>query len=211
MSTKRAYRMVLRQEQANLTRSRLLDAAWARFSREPYESVRLADVAADAGVSVQTLHTSFGTKEDLFTAAMQRWMEAQGSARVVARSDDIAAIVRVLHANYEDEGETGLRIMAQEDRIPAVKMYIDVGREWQRQWVANAFDAHLTAAPPKARADLHDQLVVACDILTWKLLRLDVGHSVVATRRIVAGMIEALVAPHGVSGERRADQQEART
>ena len=125
MSTKtratRPYRMVRRREQAEATAQRLLDAAWARFSTLPYESVRLSDVAAEAGVTVQTLHTKFGTKEELFTAAMSRWMAAQGSARVVARVGDIDDIVRVLYDNYDDQGEVGLRIIAQEDRIPAVR------------------------------------------------------------------------------------------
>ena len=83
MSTKpasrRPYRMVRRLEQSQATATRVLDAAWERFSTQPYESVRLGDIAAGAGVSVQTLHTRFGTKEEVFTAAYRRWMAAQVS------------------------------------------------------------------------------------------------------------------------------------
>src|SRR5687767_14747433 len=112
--TRRPYRMVRRLEQSEATAARLLDAAWQRFSTLPYESVRLTDIAADAGVSVQTLHTRYGTKEELFTVAFRRWMAAQGERRVNARVGDLHDIVRVLYDNYDDQGEIGLRMIAQE-------------------------------------------------------------------------------------------------
>jgi hypothetical protein len=34
---------------------------------------------------------------------------------------------------------------------------------------------------------------VACDILTWRLLRLEIGHPTTDARRIVRRMISALV------------------
>jgi hypothetical protein len=41
----------------------------------------------------------------------------------------------------------------------------------QRRWVAEMFEPFLAnPAGPKARADLHDALSVACDINTWRLL-----------------------------------------
>ena len=175
---------------------RLLDAAWGRFSTEPYESVRVADIAADAGVTAQTLHARFGTKDELFVTVLRRWMEAQGSARVHARVGDIDDIVRVLYDNYDDQGAVGLRISAQEDRIAAVHEHLDRGRQWQRNWVATMFEPYLRAVPAgRRRSDLHEQLIVACDILTWKLLRLEIGHASPDARRIVRGMLRALVAP----------------
>lgn len=192
-STRRPYRMVRRLQQSEATAARLLDAAWHRFSTLPYESVRLSDIAADAGVSVQTLHTRFGTKEDLFTTAFRRWMVEQGQRRVIARVGDLEDIVRVLYDNYDDQGEVGLRMIAQEDRIAAIRTDTDSGRRWQRRWIANVFEPFLTATPPDARADLHEALIVACDIYTWRLLRLDIGHATADARRIVLGMIAALV------------------
>jgi AcrR family transcriptional regulator len=191
--------MVRRLEQAEATARRLLDAAWARFSTSPYESVRLSDVAADAGVSVQTLHLRFGTKDDLFAAALQRWMEQQGTARRDARVGDIEDIVRVLYDNYDDQGEIGLLMIAQEDCTTAIRTYTDFGRRWQRAWVAHVFEPFLARVGPEASFDLHDALVVACDIYTWRLLRLDMAHATADARRIVVGMIAALVS--GTRGE----------
>jgi AcrR family transcriptional regulator len=187
--------MVRRLQQSEATAARVLDAAWGRFSTVPYESVRLSDIAADAEVSVQTLHTRFGTKEELFTTAFRRWMAEQGRRRERARVGDPTDIVRVLYDNYDDQGEIGLRMIAQEDRIAAIRHDTDAGRRWQRRWVGEMFAPFLArAASPKARADLHDALVVACDILTWRLLRLEMGHATADARRITVGVISALVA-----------------
>lgn len=200
-TTHRPYRMVRRLQQSEATAERVLDAAWQRFSTRPYESVRLSDIAADAEVTVQTLHTRFGTKEELFTAAFRRWMVEQGQRRVIARVGDLDDIVRVLYDNYDDQGEIGLRMIAQEDRIAAIRTDTDSGRRWQRHWVADVFEPFLSDVRPKARADLHDALIVACDIYTWRLLRLDIGHTAVDARRIVLGMISALVSRPGWPGE----------
>jgi hypothetical protein len=120
-------------------------------------------------------------------------MEEQGQRRVDARVGDIHDVVRVLYENYDDQGEVGLRVIAQEDRIPAIRAYTDLGRRWQRAWVAEVLGPFLAAAPAESRDDLHDALIVALDILTWRLLRLEMGHPTADARRIVVGMIRALV------------------
>jgi AcrR family transcriptional regulator len=202
-TSSRPYRMVRRLEQSEATAARLVDAAWERFSTQPYESVRLSDVAADARVTVQTLHARFGTKEGLFTAAFRRWMAQQGEQRVVARVGDVDDVVRVLYDNYDDQGAIGLRMIAQEDRIDAIHADLDRGRRWQRAWVADVLGPFLDAAPPDGRADLHEALIVALDIYTWRLLRLDIGHPTEDARRIVAGMINALARAPAARRSRR--------
>ncbi len=51
--------------QAEQTRRDILSAARHRFAREGYAAANLKDIAADAGVSVQTVYDSVGTKPDL--------------------------------------------------------------------------------------------------------------------------------------------------
>jgi AcrR family transcriptional regulator len=51
--------------QAEQTRHDILDAARQRFATQGYAATSLKDVAADAGVSVQTLYDSVGSKADL--------------------------------------------------------------------------------------------------------------------------------------------------
>ncbi len=51
--------------QAEQTRHDILQAARRRFATQGYAATSLKDVAADAGVSVQTLYDSIGSKADL--------------------------------------------------------------------------------------------------------------------------------------------------
>jgi AcrR family transcriptional regulator len=54
-----------RAVQAEQTRRDILAAARRRFAREGYAATNLKDIAADAGVSVQTVYDSVGKKPDL--------------------------------------------------------------------------------------------------------------------------------------------------
>ena len=51
--------------QAEQTRADLLAAARTRFARDGYAATSLKDIAGDAGVSVQTVYDSVGSKADL--------------------------------------------------------------------------------------------------------------------------------------------------
>src|SRR5688500_10550905 len=104
-SPKRRYRMVNRAQAAEVTKERTTAAAWKRFSELPFESVRLADVAADAGVSVPTLHAIHGTKEELFVAAWRWFAARQVDHRAEAPVGDVAAAVELLYDTYEREGD----------------------------------------------------------------------------------------------------------
>src|SRR4051794_26572479 len=136
---KRRYRMVARAQAAEQTRARLLESAWSRFSEQPFDAVRLADVARDAGVSLPTLHNNFGTKDDLFVAVWAQRMAPEGARREGAEPGDVPGAVRVLYDSYEKDGDAVLRMLAQEERIPAVKEQADAGRTWHRAWVARTF------------------------------------------------------------------------
>jgi AcrR family transcriptional regulator len=57
-----------RREQAARTRLRILRSAHAAFVTRGYTGTRMADVAADAGVAVQTVYFTFHTKPELLAA-----------------------------------------------------------------------------------------------------------------------------------------------
>ena len=52
-------------------RSQIVDAAGDLFMEQGYESVSMEGIAKLAGVSKQTLYSHFGSKEQLFSAAIQ--------------------------------------------------------------------------------------------------------------------------------------------
>ncbi len=188
---KRSYRMVARADAAAATRERLLSAAWRQFSERPYESVRLAEIAADSGVSAQTLHTQFGRKDDLFVAAWQ-WFARREGERRDAPVGDVETAVRMIYDSYESSGDAALRVLAQEDRIPAIRPMTDSGRASHREWVARTFAPQLRGLAGAARERRLAALVAATDILVWKLLRREMGLPRKTAERTVAEMVTAL-------------------
>src|SRR4029079_16745469 len=101
-------------------RERFLESAWRRFAVGRFEDVRLSAIAADAGVSAQTLHSHFGTKDALFVAAWGERMAPEGVRRDQVAPGHVAGAVRVLYDSYERDGDAVLRLLAQEERIAAV-------------------------------------------------------------------------------------------
>lgn len=171
---------------------RMLSVAWERFCARPYEEVRLADIAAGADVTVQTLHSRFGTKEELFVAAWRWFVRPQGVRRDRVAVGDFAAGIRALYDDYERDGDAVVRLMAQEERIPAVREMVNSGRAYHRAWVARVFAPLLDGLPSAARERRHVELTVATDLLVWKLLRRDMGLGRTDAERIVAEMVTPL-------------------
>jgi TetR/AcrR family transcriptional regulator of autoinduction and epiphytic fitness len=62
VKTHRTYNGTLRQEQAQMTRGRILDAARRLLMNGTYSSVTMEDIAGEAKVSYQTVYAIFGTK-----------------------------------------------------------------------------------------------------------------------------------------------------
>jgi len=62
------------------TRERLLRAALEMFARGDYDSVSTTDIARAAGFSQSMVHYHFGTKSDLWKAAVTSLMERRGTA-----------------------------------------------------------------------------------------------------------------------------------
>ena len=56
----------------------ILNAAVERFTRQGFEATSVDDIAADAGVSKQTVYSHFGSKEDLFGVAISTKCKTSG-------------------------------------------------------------------------------------------------------------------------------------
>jgi AcrR family transcriptional regulator len=183
--------MVARAEAAAATRDRILASAWRHFADRPYETVHLADVARVARVTVQTLHAHFRTKDALFVAAWRWRMAPEGARRDAAPVGDVRTAVRVLYDSYEEGGDAALRLIAAEDRIAAVREMADDGRAWHRRWVKRTFTPVLDGLAGAARQRRLVALVVATDLLVWKLLRREMGLDRRTAERIVIEMVTA--------------------
>ncbi len=153
----------------------------------------LAEVAAAAEVSVPTVRSHFGRKEDLFLAGYVAWGLSAVQSREAARHADPIAAVRQLLKDYERQGGVALHLLAEEDRFPAVKEMTDGGRAYHRWWLGEVFGEHLARLTPATRDRRLAQLVLATDLSSWKLLRLDLGLSARRTEAAVLESVRALL------------------
>jgi AcrR family transcriptional regulator len=186
--------MSLRWRHSEATAERIRDAAWARFSTRGYDEVTLAEVAAAAAVSVPTVRSHFSRKEDLFLAGYLVWGARAVENRESARRADPLTAVRSLLKDYERQGGVGLHLLAEEDRFPAVKEMTAGGRAYHRWWLGEVFGQHLSRLTPAARERRLAQLFLATDLISWKLLRRDLGLSPRRTEAVVLENIRALLA-----------------
>ena len=171
--TRRPYRMSARAAAAAATGERILDAAVAVFFETA--DLPLDDVAARAGVTVQTVIRRFGGREGLFAAALERESGRVRDQRDTAPVGDVAAAVRVLVDHYEDYGDRVLALLAVESRSPAAGQVVAQGRLLHRAWCERVFAPALAGLDGTDRARRLAQLVAVADVYTWKLLRRDAG------------------------------------
>jgi AcrR family transcriptional regulator len=168
------------------TRKRIVEATVAALGQLP--EVTLADVAARAEVSVQTVLRHFGNRDTLIAEAMSVLTDERATP-----ADDPARAIRVLFDQYERRGDANIRLLGKEDVEPHVKRLMDRGRAMHRDWVERAFAPAFDGRTPAARDMLLDLLIVATDVYTWKLLRRDRGLSRHQAESRVAQLVERIM------------------
>lgn len=113
----------LRTRNAAATRAALLKAARSRFADRGYDATSLRDVAADAGVDAALVVRYFGSKEDLFAAALnacddRSWMDAGAEGL----GERLAALLVDAHPCTEDV--EGLMILLRSSGSPKAREVI---------------------------------------------------------------------------------------
>jgi len=141
---------------------------------------------------VQTVLRRFEGKEGLLAAAIGTFA-TQVNARRECPVGDIEAAVAALMKDYEQVGDAVLRLLALEERHPALQEALNHGRGHHRRWVAEVFAPQLTGLGAAARARALDGLVVATDVFTWKLIRRDMARSTAATGAMIADLTRAVL------------------
>jgi len=191
-SQKRSYRMTARAKAVAARGERVLATAWKHFATRPYEQVLLREIAIEADVTAQTLHARFGSKEDLFIAAYAWFGRQELAERPPMPAASVPEAVVGLFERYERHGPAVLRMLSQEERIPAVRRMTDAGRAYHREWVATTFAPLLRGVRDELRQRRLIAIAVATDLLAWKLLRLDMGLNREQAERVMGEMIEGL-------------------
>lgn len=183
----RPYTSPLRARAAKETRERILQAALARLSSSYYDDVTLDAIAADAGVTVQTVLRRFESKEGLVRAITESRTPEVTAQRDEAPVGDIAGAIANLIDHYEAIGDLVMLLLRQEERVAPFADITAFGKASHASWIDRVFAPWLAGRTAEERRVLHAQLVAVCDTYMWYLLRRQQGLSREHTER---GLIE---------------------
>jgi len=186
----RAYVMKARAEAAAATKARILQSACELLVTRSFEDMTIESIAAKAFTTSRTVLRIFGSKEELFAQALHSLGEFGLKPIVGTTIDDLLSGA---YDFYERVGDTVVRWLADEPRVPAMHEHLEIGRKHLRSWVSKAFERELSRFEASTRRQVFDALIIAFDVYTWKLLRRDFRLSRRAaqatTKRIVLGLI----------------------
>lgn len=191
---RRTYQMTARAEAAEETARRVLEAATRLLGERLYDEVSLADIAAEGGVTVQTVLRRFGSKEGLADAAIAHGTAAVREARWAAPVGDAAGAVANLLEHYEAWGDRSVLFLSQADRVPPMKRLTEGGRELHHAWVDHVFAPWLAARSGDDRSRLRARLIAATDVYVWKIVRRDLGFDRATTETTLRELVLAILA-----------------
>ena len=190
---KRAYRQTTRAATAEANAQRVVEAFRLRLEQLWFDEIRLEDVAADSGVTVQTVIRRFVGKDGLLDAAVDAMATQIKEVRATSPGD-IPRTIEALLADYEVTGDLVIRVLAQEERQPALGRMTAKGRAEHRDWIAANFAPWLDPLPEDDVRRRLDALIVATDVYIWKLIRRDMGRPLDELRALMRRLIDAALA-----------------
>ena len=115
-------------------RQRIIDAATQLGLERWYDEISL-EIAAKAGVALQTIVNHFGTKEAIYAATLEQPIPAELVTRLTAEPGDVATAVALLVQDYEHGGDAIIRALALEGRFQACGRFSIAGEAEHREWV----------------------------------------------------------------------------
>ncbi len=191
-SAPRMYAQTARARSTEETGRRIVEAFLGRLMTQWYDEITMDSVAEDANVTVQTLFRRFDGKDGLLASAAKT-LSAQINAKRAMPANDIAGMVDSLFADYEQTGDSIIRLLAIEPRYPAIKAVADIGRREHRQWISNVLAEPLGDLDAATRQRAVDALVIATDVYAWKLLRRDMGRGIPVAKATMKSLIDAVI------------------
>lgn len=114
------------------TRAAIVDAAAALFSRRAFDAVTVREIGAAAGVNPGLIHHYFGSKEGLFTAVVQRSVQATGAGERLAGvpAEELGAqLVRMAEAAWGAPEQAGWMSMMRRAVAESPERLRDIGEK----------------------------------------------------------------------------------
>ncbi len=119
---------IARQEQAQQTRARLVEAALRVFAEEGYDRATVEEISLAAGYSKGAYYFHFDSKEDIFLELLSTWVDSQtGRLKVTGRRPVATELLEMLSLLLRYDGNDHHwqlllpEIWAQSNRNPRVR------------------------------------------------------------------------------------------
>jgi len=150
MSTTREDESPLPKDEAEATRKRILNAAFAAFSKHGYSETSTLEIARRARVSKRELYALVGNKQEMLVACIRRRAQRLEMPPPSLPPRDRTALARELervgvHLMREVSAKAVIAVfrlaIAEAERAPEVAQALDeMGREASRSAVRDIFD-----------------------------------------------------------------------
>ncbi|MBG0566395.1 TetR/AcrR family transcriptional regulator [Actinoplanes aureus] len=184
--------MASRAEAVAATRERIARSALRLLMECAYDDVTLADIAATAKVSHQTVLNHYQSKEGAALAAIELLRGETEALRTSVRRGDPGHAVEVLVEQYERFGDLNVRWAMSAERLGRLAVLLDHARAAHRGWLEDTFAQALPAAAAERRRAVN-ALHAATDVYTWKLLRRDLRLSRSETIRAMTALVRGVL------------------
>jgi AcrR family transcriptional regulator len=187
----RPYRQVARAQSRERTRDALIEAAVDEFFGDRWQESSLESLAAQAGVTKQTLLRHFGSKNGLLLQALIRSASNMFDQRWRVSPGNVAGAVENLLDHYEAWGERSRRIGSWQGGPAMLAQLSKMARQVHYDWIDYVFAPWLKGMPEPARARRRATLIALCDVQTWWILAHDLG---LPRAQVAATLVEAIQA-----------------
>ena len=187
----RTYRSELREEQAEETRGRILDAT-LRVMARGIASVSIPAVASEAGVSVPTVYRHFGTKRDLLAAIFPHVVgRAALDELVPPRSiDELGHGVRALFERIDAAGDLARAAAAS----PAAEEVRRADMPARKDFSRRLADSVVPKLAPRDRDRIARLLTILISASALRVWRDHLGSSVEEAADDIDWVIRAAIA-----------------
>ena len=164
----RPYRSELREQQAEETRARILDAV-GRVMARGVATLSIPAVAREAGVSVPTIYRHFATKRDLLAAVFPHVLRRSGLEELVPpRSiDELGQGVRALFERIDSAGDLARAAAASPAAEEVRRVDMPARLEINRR-LADSIEPKLTPGDRDRIVRLLTILISASALRVWR-------------------------------------------
>lgn len=205
VKTPRAYHSPRRQAQAEQTRRRILDAARRVFVDRGYVAATVGALAAEAGVAVPTLYTTFGSKREILLALVAS-IGAEANPELAALYDRAltaagprdqlraaAALATAVALRYWDVMEMVRAAAGVDDDLAAAWAQGEAQRRREQLPIVHSLAAKHALLPSLDPDRAADVMWALTGPGTYRLLVVDRGWTPDAFERWLAGSLCALL------------------